>query len=57
VTLPYALQIANKGWKKALADSPELAKGLNVSDGHVTYRDVAELFGYPVTTLESQISA
>lgn len=57
VTLPYALQIANKGWKKALADSPELAKGLNVSHGHVTYKDVAELFGYPVTTLESQISA
>ena len=57
VTLPYALQIANKGWKKALSDSPELAKGLNVCHGHVTYKDVAELFDYPVMSLESQISA
>ena len=44
-TLPYALQLANKGWKKALRDNPALLKGLNVTDGHVTYPGVAEAFG------------
>src|SRR3954471_6311383 len=44
-TLPYALQLANKGWKKALRDNPALLKGLNVADGHVTYAGVAEAFG------------
>ena len=44
-TLPYALQLANKGWKKALKDNPALLKGLNVADGKVTYAGVAEAFG------------
>jgi alanine dehydrogenase len=44
-TLPYALQLANKGWKRALADNPALLKGLNIVDGKVTYRAVAEAFG------------
>src|SRR3954466_928160 len=44
-TLPYALQLANKGWKKALKDNPALLKGLNVTDGKVTYAGVAEAFG------------
>src|SRR3954451_12385697 len=44
-TLPYALQLANKGWKRALKDNPALLKGLNVADGHVTYAGVAEAFG------------
>jgi alanine dehydrogenase len=43
-TLPYALQLASKGWKRALADSPALLKGLNMADGKVTYRAVAEAF-------------
>jgi alanine dehydrogenase len=43
-TLPYALQLANKGWKQALRDNPALLKGLNVTDGHVTYPGVAEAF-------------
>jgi len=46
-TLPYTLQLANKGWKQALRDSPALLKGLNVVDGKVTYRAVAEAFGLP----------
>ena len=41
----YALTLANKGWKKALAESPALLKGLNVADGKITYRGVAEAFG------------
>jgi alanine dehydrogenase len=44
-TLPYALQLANKGWKQALKDSAALRKGLNITDGKVTYPGVAEAFG------------
>jgi alanine dehydrogenase len=44
-TFPYALQLANKGWKVALRDSPALLKGLNVVEGKVTYPGVAEAFG------------
>ncbi len=44
-TLPYALQLANKGWKQALRDNPALLKGLNAFDGKVTYQGVAEAFG------------
>ena len=44
-TLPYALQLANKGWKQALKDSLALRKGLNMIDGKVTYPGVAEAFG------------
>ncbi|MFI5255896.1 MAG: alanine dehydrogenase [Gemmatimonadales bacterium] len=44
-TLPYALQLANKGWKKALKDNPALLRGLNVTEGKVTYAGVAEAFG------------
>jgi alanine dehydrogenase len=44
-TFPYALKLANKGWKQALKDDPALVKGLNVVAGKVTYRGVAEAFG------------
>jgi len=44
-TLPYTVQLANKGWMKALTDSGALLKGLNMSGGKVTYRGVAESFG------------
>jgi alanine dehydrogenase len=45
-TLPYALQLANKGWKQALRDNPALLKGLNMTEGKVTYPGVAEAFGF-----------
>jgi alanine dehydrogenase len=44
-TLPYTLQLANKGWSRALADNGALLKGLNMSGGKVTYRGVADAFG------------
>jgi alanine dehydrogenase len=44
-TLPYALQIANKGWKDACRESEPLRKGLNVVKGKVVYEGVAEAFG------------
>ena len=46
-TLPYAMQLANKGWKRALRDNSALLKGLNMADGTVTYPGVAEAFGLP----------
>src|SRR5687767_9623671 len=48
-TFPYALQLANKGWKKALRDNPALLKGLNIAAGKVTYPGVAEAFNLPLT--------
>jgi len=46
-TLPYALQLANKGWKQALRDNPALLKGLNMVEGNVTYEAVAQAFELP----------
>ena len=43
-TLPYALQIANKGWRQAMLDNEDIKRGANVVDGHVTYAGVAEAF-------------
>lgn len=48
-TLPYAVAIANKGWKKALSDDADLAKGLNVCEGKVVYEAVAKAHGYQFT--------
>lgn len=44
-TLPYAVEIANKGWEKACKDNPAISKGLNVAKGKVTEKPVAEEFG------------
>lgn len=52
-TLPYVLQLANKGWKQALKSNPALLKGLNIVDGNVTYKKVAEAFGLPHRPAES----
>ncbi|XOK64329.1 alanine dehydrogenase [Paenibacillus elgii] len=46
VTIPYALQIANKGVKQAIADSPALAKGLTTAGGAITYEAVAKDLNY-----------
>ena len=46
-TLPFALQLAEKGWKAALRENPHLKAGLNVCAGKVTYREVAEALGHP----------
>ena len=44
VTLPYAIQIANKGWQKAVAENHDLERGLNIVDGQIVYADVAKAF-------------
>jgi alanine dehydrogenase len=50
-TLPYVVALADKGWQKALADDPALALGLNVHDGKVYYKGVADAFGMELATL------
>jgi len=46
-TLPYALQLANKGWQKACAENEELKKGLNIANGKILYKGVAEAWNLP----------
>ncbi len=48
-TLPYAIQLANKGWKQACKDDNALKLGLNVVGGKVVYKGVAEAFGLDYT--------
>ncbi len=50
-TLPYALNIANKGWRQAIKDDPGLAKGINVLDGKLTFQAVAEALNMEYTEL------
>ena len=50
VTVPYAVQIANKGYKQACLDNQALLKGINTLNGFVTYKAVAEAQGLPFKT-------
>ena len=54
-TLPFALALANKGYKKALGDDPNLKAGLNVAFGKVTYEAVAEAHGYDYVAPEAAV--
>ena len=46
-TLRYAVALADKGWQQACKDDPSLAKGLNIVEGKVTFKAVADVFGLP----------
>ena len=46
-TLRYALALADKGWQQACKDDPALAKGLNIVEGKVVFKAVADVFGLP----------
>jgi alanine dehydrogenase len=50
-TLPYAVEIANKGWKKAIQENNEIKLGANVVKGKVTYQAVADAFGLDYTDI------
>jgi alanine dehydrogenase len=52
-TLPYAVQIANKGWQRAMHENPEIKLGANVMKGKVTYQAVAETFGLEYTPIDT----
>lgn len=51
-TLPYALQIANKGWQRAMRENPEIRRGANVIMGRVAHAGVADAFGLDFTPFE-----
>jgi len=53
VTLPYAVDIANKGWKAALNEDEELKMGLNIANGEIVYKDVADAFDMEYTSMDS----
>lgn len=44
-TLKYALQLADKGWRKACEDNPALRKGLNIVEGKVVFKPIADVWG------------
>ncbi len=44
VTLPYILKLANKGWKDAMRENPALLKGLNIANGKITFKAIADAF-------------
>jgi len=54
-TLPFVLAVANKGWRKAMADDPCLRTGLNIWDGNITHPAVADSLGQPYTPAEAAI--
>ncbi|MES2796993.1 MAG: alanine dehydrogenase, partial [Bacteroidota bacterium] len=51
-TLPYAIQLANKGWKKACKENEELKLGLNVAEGKIVYKGVSDAWNLPLTSVD-----
>ena len=51
-TLPYAVEIANKGWKKAIIENPEIKPGVNVAKGKVVCKGVADAFGLECVSVD-----
>jgi alanine dehydrogenase len=56
VTLPYVVEIANRGWREALRRDPSFALGLNTHEGQVTCQPVADAHGLPAATLAEVLS-
>jgi alanine dehydrogenase len=52
-TLPYAVEIANKGWQAAMRENHEIKLGANVVGGKITYKGVADAFGMELTPIDS----
>lgn len=55
VTVPYAVQIANKGAVKAILSNPALAKGVNVAKGSITFKAIADDLGYDYVSVEEAL--
>jgi len=55
-TLPYAAEIATKGWKKAMQQNPEIKAGANVVEGKVTYQGVAKAFGFEYESINKLLN-
>ena len=56
VTIPYALEIANKGAIQAIKDNSGLANGVNTLNGYITFEAVAKDLGYPYKTVTEAIN-
>ncbi len=56
-TLPYAVQLANKGWQKACAENEELRLGLNVVHGEVVYKGVADAWNLALSSTDAVLEA
>ncbi len=54
-TLPYALEIADKGWQQAMRDNPKIRRGANIVDGKVTHHGVADALGVDCAPLDALI--
>jgi alanine dehydrogenase len=52
VTIPYGVEIASKGYRQAALENKAIAKGINVIDGKVTFKAVAEALGYPHVSID-----
>ncbi len=50
-TLPYTIKLANMGWEKACEQDENLKKGLNITDGEIVYKEIAEVFNLPYKDL------
>lgn len=55
-TMPYIVELANRGWKEALRRDAALAKGLNVHEGQITYKAVADAFDMESVSLETVLA-
>lgn len=55
-TLPYAIQLADKGWKRAAKENSELLPGLNIIHGDIVYKAVAEAFGLDYVPVEKHLN-
>jgi alanine dehydrogenase len=55
--LPYALALADKGWKRALREDESLRHGLNVCTGHITHKGVADSLNLPLSDALAQLAA
>jgi alanine dehydrogenase len=51
-TLRYAIALADKGWQQACREDSALAKGLNIVEGRVVFKAVADVFGLPYSPFE-----
>ena len=56
-TLPYAIQLANKGWQRACRENQELFLGLNVVHGEVVYKGVADAWNLPLSDVRGHLEA
>jgi len=54
-TIGHAVALADKGWKRAMADDPNLRAGLNVCDGHITHAAVARALGKPYLSADEML--